>query len=155
MTDVWAFTIPGPPPVCRRARAALRGRHIRIYQDAHTDADEDRVALAARVARLPRLVPPLEVAVDAYFPRPARRPEGIPADVWALGCAVRRPVKPDKDNVEKAILDGMTRAGVWADDSIADGAHCRRWYCARGGAPRTVVTVRQVGWLSQDVTTEP
>lgn len=145
MSDAWIIIIPGTPPLWRRARVQRTRRGVRHFTDATTDADEDRVSLFARAARLPRLDGPVEVTIDAVWSRPARCPDAVPTS-WATGERVRRPSTPDADNVAKAILDGLTRSGIWADDCIADIGHVRRWYAARGEEPHTEVTVRRVGW---------
>lgn len=40
----------------------------------------------------------------------------------------------DLDNLPKAILDALTTAGVWADDSQIDDLHVRRGTLVKGGA---------------------
>ena len=136
--------IPGRPPLWRRDASDGRGGR---RTHPNTRADEARVILAARVARLqaPAGVP-LLVEVVAVYPRPARRPELVPPEVWASGGRVRRLVVPDPDNVLKAVMDGLTNAGVWTDDGRSALATCSTWWAAVGEGEHTVVKVAPVGW---------
>jgi len=90
---------------------------------------------------------PLSLTVRAYHARPQRRPAWCPADVWATGQSCPRPVTPDADNVAKAIMDGLTKACIWADDGQVVHIDARTLMAGSGEAARTVVTVRRCGWL--------
>ena len=135
--------IPGDPPLWRRPMVVRRGRSVRLVSDPGTVADEARVALFARVAR----VPPFEryarvdVEVVAVHPRPQARPAWASREAWATEKRIPRSVTPDADNVGKAILDGLTLAGVWADDGQVGDLRVSTWCAAAGEAPHTVVTV--------------
>lgn len=48
---------------------------------------------------------------------------------WGTPHAVR----PDKDNVEKAVLDCLVRAGVLKDDSLVCGGSFTKIWAQRGG----------------------
>ena len=135
-------TIPGTPPLWRRARLARGGSH---YTDAATRADEARVAAAARGIRMPD--GPIRLHIVAIWPRPKARPPMVPVDVWKLGCALRKPTTPDADNVAKAVADGLTKAGVWADDGVVSVLQVETWYAGVNNVACTVVTVEPVGWV--------
>ena len=181
-------TIPGTPPLWRRARVAVqRGRSATIsrsgkvtparrgrvlhFTDDDTRDDEARVAAAARGIRMPD--GPIRLHIVAIWPRPKSRPRevspqtwqakrprhvapdvwatwrplGVPPSVWALGCAVRKHTVPDWDNVGKAVSDGLTKAGVWADDARVAVAEVETWYAGVNNGACTVVTVEPVGWV--------
>jgi Holliday junction resolvase RusA-like endonuclease len=53
-------------------------------------------------------------------------------------------VKPDTDNLLKAVMDAMTEAGVWTDDALVYSTKSEKWYASEGecGA-RIKVEVRE------------
>ena len=53
----------------------------------------------ARIYRIPCVAVPVKVTIEAYFPNEIRR---------------------DLDNLPKAILDSLTKAGAWSDDSLVE-----------------------------------
>lgn len=71
----------------------------------------------------------VRVSWTAYFAR-----EGYAAAPSAPSFAFPHVVKPDRDNIDKAILDALTAAGVWVDDSrVFAGAQDKLWAAAGGG----------------------
>lgn len=90
---VLAFTIPGPPVPCGRARVTRRG----TFTPDRTRRYEAHVALCARVA----------VARANGFP--------LAGDVAVRLDVYRVARRGDCDNFAKSVLDGMRRI-VFADD---------------------------------------
>lgn len=84
-----------------------------------------------------------EVDIEAVFGRPASHVTSSgelrsTAPRWpGLRCG-------DVDNIEKAVLDAITRSGAWGDDTQVVDGRCRKRYAARGEAPRTVIRVRRL-----------
>ena len=119
--------IPGEPMPSLRARAAATRHGVRMYTDDRVTAAKARISAAVRAAWGPTR-PPLprdtafSVEVDFVFERPK---------------SVRRKhhtVKPDRDNLDKLVMDAITRAlvnglgGPWWDDcQVARGAVCKRY----------------------------
>lgn len=157
MTPLVTFIVPGPPPLARRVRAQRRGKGIHIHQTDETIADERRVAAAAQRTGvvLPADVP-LRIDVTAVFERPASRPSKVPAEVWRTGRRVFRPSTPDRDNVDKAHLDGAQMPGrfevrgLLANDAQAVDGRIRKFWAAKGEQPHTVITVWLSPWLDDD-----
>lgn len=53
-------------------------------------------------------------------------------------------VKPDRDNLDKAVLDALTKAGVLKDDcQVTDGHICKR-YADRVEAPHVLVIIKRI-----------
>lgn len=61
---------------------------------------------------------PLSVDLSIYLPRPKS----------AAKSKTRPDVRPDLDNYEKAILDALTQAGIWADDGRICELHSQKFY---------------------------
>lgn len=87
---------------------------------------------------------PVEVSIECVFSRPR-------SHTTAAGAV--RPAAPvfpgrqagDVDNLEKAVLDAVTRAGaVWQDDSQVVDCRVRKRWAGPGEASRLMVTVRRV-----------
>ena len=130
----WSFTIPGPP----RGKGRPRFGQGRTFTDAKTVAYERSVSAAAFAAmRGVTFDGPVAVDLLIVVARPKRLlrrrdPDGL---LWA-------PVRPDADNVRKAILDGLARH--WKDDSQVCAGSTLKLYAERWGAPRVEVTVREL-----------
>ena len=71
------------------------------------------------------------------------------SDKCAPGALVPHTVRPDADNLVKALLDAMTRAGVWEDDAQVYDLHVRKF---RAKTPRWTVRVRfgSIGYLGDE-----
>lgn len=129
----------GEPAGQPRARPSRAGGFIRMYTPKVADGWKRMIYLAA-IGRRPPQPHDGPVRVDwwVYFPRtkdlehPSAPDEAIPH------C-----VKPDRDNVEKVILDALTEARYWLDDSRVYAGHVHKQYVARGSRPgaRIIVTL--------------
>lgn len=100
------LTLPYPPSVNRYwrhpSRGPLAGRHL-ISQEGR----DYREAVRAYVAegQTKRHEGPLAVDIEAFFPDRRQR---------------------DLDNILKSLLDSLTHAGVWEDDSQIHDLRIRR-----------------------------
>jgi len=82
---------------------------------------------------------PIELTIEAYFERPGRllKKKSPPG-------TIRHTTKPDRDNVEKAVLDVLKTLGMFVDDcQVSDGGVSKR-YVAIGHAPGIRVVARRV-----------
>lgn len=92
--------LPWPPiqqrvfPPSRHGRTLI-SREGRAYRVAVCAAWIEQV----RIYRIPCVAGPVKVTIEAYFPNEIRR---------------------DLDNLPKAIMDSLTKAGVWSDDSLVE-----------------------------------
>ncbi len=134
------IVIPGRPFAKQRARSTKNGRH---YTPAKTRGYEDHVAVCAQeVWPGPPLDVVVRVDVQAWFPRP-KRMMWKKKPMLVAWC----PSKPDRDNVDKIILDGLVNAGVLLDDNIVvTGGVSKRYVDGYGQeVPRVVITLSDPG----------
>lgn len=136
------FFAHGLPKGQPRARACRRGNHAAVYDPGTADAWKWAVRAAAKDKwdGVP-FVGPIRLEVTFYMPRPKAhfRANGDlkpNAPEWHIG-------KPDRDNLEKALMDALTTLGVWADDCQVCTGTVRKQYATKGGAWVTVAEVEQ------------
>lgn len=128
------ITIPGKPFAKQRPRATRQGR---VYTPAATVSFERQVGQIAAAARREVFAGPVRVTVRAMF-EPPRSWSKKKRDAH-LGR--HHTQKPDLDNCQKAILDGLNRI-VFADDSQVAEIFCSKEW---GTQARTVVIVEPLG----------
>lgn len=142
-----AFELDLAPP---RMTAQQKGER------AVVDADGRAFVLHFRKREIVRIERAYLAALRPHAPRePLRGPVGVsfgyyyPATKEAAaamkraGVAMRRKVtKPDVDNIGKNLLDCMTRAGFFADDSAVALIHAEKFEVT--GRPRIAVRVRSL-----------
>ncbi len=145
-----SLEVLGAPQGARRHRAAKRGAQVVTFHD------DDHVAAEACIVRealtawnaiefRPPLDEPVVVEIETHHARPKRLRRQMDRGTGALPYQG----KPDADNVAKLVLDALTKARVWVDDTRVARLVVERLYLpfsAGGhevGAPRTVVRVRR------------
>lgn len=80
---------------------------------------------------------PIRVDAAFYFARPKylERPS-VTSD------RIPHAVMPDLDNLQKAMLDAITNAHFWKNDSRVFCGEPSKWFVARGGVPGAVIQIR-------------
>ena len=162
--DSLTFTLPVEPVGCPRPRAfnAGNGRasvhmpeeYVAWKQTAtvllrnQVNRAADFCTLTGKMVPSVLLSPTVEVGIVAVFARPERRPKQAFQAHWATGLRVRRPCKPDADNVGKAALDALKSAVEhllpdW-DDARCDLSGVSRWWAAKDEDPGLVIVIRPV-----------
>jgi len=99
-TPIFEVTLPWPPSVNNYWRHKVTGRLATVYVSAegkqYRKAVNDLVMEAAMVQRYLKQTGPVRVVIEAFPPDRRKR---------------------DLDNILKSLLDALTHAGVWEDDS--------------------------------------
>jgi Holliday junction resolvase RusA-like endonuclease len=125
------WLINGEPIGQGRPRACVVNGHARLYTPRRSDAWCGRAVevLACHWDGAPH-ADLATVVIDAVFSRPKRL-------LRRLDPVGRIPhsSKPDADNVAKAVLDAMVKAGVLRDDALVNELTVRKWYAARDEGP--------------------
>ena len=106
--------VPGKPEPHPRPRRGARGQ----FYTPRT-AWSEKVTITARFNRpTPALYGPVNLDLIFFFARPKTI---LPSVVWMDR-------RPDRDNLDKAILDALTNAGWWKDDCcVVSGIIAKRW----------------------------
>lgn len=140
MTNELQFTVPGEPVGKGRARAAKRGKFITMYTPEKTANYEGLIAHSAMVAMAGRdlLTEAAEVELDIRVSIPKSMSKKNRK--LAIDGLIVPTKKPDIDNVEKAIFDGMNGV-VWKDDVQVVQVKKRKRYAE---TPGVVVIVREL-----------
>lgn len=140
---VYTFTVRGLPKAQGRPRAFLRpgSQHASVYNPKTAEEWKGLVVLAARPHRPEHPLPgPLRIDIDFLMPRPKslmrkRDPEG---ELYHCGA-------PDRDNLDKAVLDGLKQDGWCVDDSQACDGRIRKLYHAKDGVAGARITITELG----------
>lgn len=115
MTDRLSFTVPGAPYGKGRPRVGRVQGRPRLFTPDKTLAYESLIAAVAHAAMAGRPLydGPVSATLLIRCAVPASWSKRKQAD--ALAGLIRPTTKPDVDNVEKAVFDGMNGV-VWRDD---------------------------------------
>lgn len=127
------FTIPGKPFGKQRHRVGVVAGRARAFDTAENRSFEQKVAELARPLFPAPIEGPVRLRVVAVF----EIPKSWPKKRQAAALDGYHTQKPDRDNIEKAVQDGLNRI-AWRDDGqVADGRCVKRW----GRYAETFVTV--------------
>jgi Holliday junction resolvase RusA-like endonuclease len=116
MTGSVYFVVTGKPVGKGRPRASTRGGFVRMYTDAKTLGYEAAIAdeAARAMSGAEPFETPMQMQVSCYYPIPKSWPKKIKQG--AIDEEVFPKVKPDLDNVVKAVLDALNGV-VYRDDA--------------------------------------
>ena len=114
---IWSMMID-LTPTPKYEKQTISGRRytptkVRRYMD------EIALLVKSRSKGMKALDRPLYLGVTYFIPRPKTVSRPFPTG------------KPDTDNYTKALKDGMTKAGIWRDDSLVITELCQKRYTSR------------------------
>lgn len=139
MMKTWNFNVPGIPVAKGRPRVTIRGGRPRAYTPEKTEKYENLVRLAF-IEKYGETAPasgPITIEIDAFFPIPKSFSKN--KRQRALLGLVQKTTKPDLDNVQKAILDGLNGV-AFADDSQIYEIHARKAFST---TPRADIVITE------------
>jgi len=91
----------------------------------------------------PMLYGALRIDIVAVFERPQR----MMTKRWPNKREYHTS-KPDKDNVEKIVMDALQKAGVIRDDCIVCTGETSKWYADRVETPHIAITITWLGEIA-------
>tara|TARA_R110000824_G_scaffold28928_9_gene96894 strand:+ start:1266 stop:1718 length:453 start_codon:yes stop_codon:yes gene_type:complete len=142
-----SFFVSGTPRAQPRPRAmSLNGRFARMYNPNTANVWKKSVNLAARSFRpLSPIKGPVEVNMVFFFKRPEshflKRKSG---DVLRKDQPTWHTVKPDIDNLIKAILDELTKLEFWTDDCQVTSSLAKKMYVPTNENPGCFLSISEV-----------
>lgn len=121
------FTVPGEPVGKGRPRVGKVGGHARLFTPEKTANYEGLVAHAGQLAMDGRQLLDGALLVELHITVSVPRSWSQKKRALALAGKVFPTKKPDKDNVIKAIYDGLNGV-IWVDDvQVVDGIQRKRY----------------------------
>jgi len=135
------FVVPCVPVAKPRPRASQAGGFTRIYTPTGGAIGQfiASVRLAATDAYTgPPLQDPLRVDCEFVFPRPKGK-------IWKTKPMPRewKASKPDRDNLDKAVLDALNGL-IWRDDSQVVDGRITKQIAAGDEQPHVKIWIRSV-----------
>lgn len=118
-----SFTIPGKPFGKKRHRIGVVAGRGHAFNPEENRSFEQKVAEIARPLFPAPIEGPVKLRIVAVFEIPKSWSKKRQAE--ALGTYHTQ--KPDRDNIEKAIQDGLNRIAFRDDGQVADGRCVKRW----------------------------
>lgn len=144
------FRVNGIPQGKARPRFTKGGR---AYTPAKTRRYEEAVREAAQLAAQAQGFikhdkgTPLKASVTAWFPVPASWPKKKRAA--ALSGALYPAVKPDADNIAKAVLDALNGIAFHDDKQVVSCTVSKRYTFRDDDTPRVVVHIAPMKTFAQ------
>lgn len=135
------FRVYGEPRGQPRPRAFARkmgGKFVaRVFESGTAEGWKSLIAAeaAAHVPDSPILRGPVRVDAFFIFPRPkSHYRTGKRADELRADAPTWHTAKPDRDNLDKALLDALTQlGGFWSDDCQVCAGEIQKFYAGRPG----------------------
>lgn len=136
-----AFRVPALPVAQPRTRATSIHGHARAYQPTGGAIATFKATvrhMAAVAFKGSPLDGPLRVDIEFVFPR-------TKSQTWKTRPMPRIPhaKKPDRDNLDKAVLDALNGL-LWVDDAQVCDGRLTKWIAAGDEQPHVAITVSRV-----------
>ncbi len=85
------------------------------------------------------------IDITFYFPRPKNHfRTGRFAGEKKPNAPGYHTKRPDRDNLDKAVLDALTQCGFWVDDAQAAAGEILKFYCPDDWAPGCTITITKL-----------
>lgn len=138
------LTIYGNPIGKKRPRFARRGKFVTTYNDQETEEGKFLAMAKTQFGDGPPLSGPLRVDISAFIQRPKAHYGTGRNSAKLKASAPKYPEskKPDRDNIDKFVLDALEGL-CWVNDvQVCDGRVMKRW--ADEGLARVEVCIEEL-----------
>ena len=139
------FFIAGQPKPQARPRFARRGKFVTTYSET-TDWKKTCIKNMREIfACVGKYENAIRVDLDFYFQRPkSHYRTGKFSHLLRDDAPKYHIKKPDKDNLEKAVTDAMTDAGLIKDDCIIVGGETWKSYACEGDEEGCSISISEI-----------
>jgi Holliday junction resolvase RusA-like endonuclease len=118
---IYSLFVEGRPRPQPRSR---KGRYGNFYNPNTADSWKETVQIVFLTNRKPMITGPVYFKAHFFFHKAGLHEKKVP-----------HTVKPDKDNLEKAVMDALTAIRVWKDDCQVYGGDTEKyWTPGKSGA---------------------
>lgn len=118
-----SIMVKGNPVAQPRPRATIRGGKIRVYNKSTSNEWKGSVMAAFKDYINLNIDAPVNIEIMYYMKRPKSMLRK--KDIFDIIPHIK---KPDLDNLNKAVLDALTSARVWVDDSRVFNISASKFY---------------------------
>lgn len=134
-----ALFVTGTPVAQPRVRMIRSNGHV--YTPRTADAWKTAIRLAWRAEPREPMEGPVRLSLSFAMPRPQFHFTSKGA--LTAGAPVWHTIKPDTDNLVKAVMDALTDAGAWHDDcQIVELSSDKRYGGGRCGCAINMMEIR-------------
>lgn len=133
------FFVPGMPVAQPRVKARRMGNFVRIYTPGKAAAWKDCIRKVGAQYK-PGSTITGAVYVRLLFAMP--RPKKLATRTYKDETGRPHIVKPDIDNLVKAVLDALS--DWWTDDCLVAMVQASKWYARVGGATGVEIQVNEI-----------
>jgi Holliday junction resolvase RusA-like endonuclease len=117
-------------------QSGLRFGRGRVFRDKRSKGYMDLLGVLAKSNRPAKAWDgPIRVDVSFVFERP-KSLKGFEREL--------APVRPDRDNLLKPLMDALTIAGFWRDDGQVCAGETSKFYAAKGESPKIEVLISRL-----------
>jgi Holliday junction resolvase RusA-like endonuclease len=118
---VYHIFAEGTPKAQPRPR---KGRYGNFYNPDTADSWKETIQITLLTNRKPPITGPVYLKIHFFFHKAGLH-----------GGIVPHAVKPDKDNLEKSVMDALTGIQIWRDDCQVYGGNTEKyWTPGKSGA---------------------
>jgi len=140
------FIVAGIPVAQPRVKATIRGNHAGVYTPTKTSTGrsngvaEFKAAIRKAASEFEGSLPTGPLRVDAVFVFPRQKNR-----IWKSKPMprYRMVTKPDRDNLDKGLLDSL-KGILWIDDNQVCDGRIQKWHAAGDEKPHVLVTVTKL-----------
>jgi Holliday junction resolvase RusA-like endonuclease len=130
------FFVQGIPKGQPRPRVARQGGRAWAYNPSVANEWKNMVKAVGLQNRPDKPIEgPVAMQIDFFMARPKRLKKGE---------AGYSPVKPDIDNLVKAVMDSLNDTGIWGDDNQVVELSSSKKYCAEGEYPGAQIAIEAI-----------
>lgn len=130
----------GMPKAQPRPRAfAPKSGKARVYDPGTAEHWKGQVALAFQDCSDQRLSGPLEIRMTFLIARPVRLMKK--SDDYGM---IPHTMKPDIDNLSKAVMDTLTQIGLWEDDKQVVKITAEKYYHGKASRPGALISIAEL-----------